>query len=83
MGKSAASTVAATGVTRAGARAARRQFGKHLAQTAAALAASAVLATGLLAVGTAHADTSGKTIKILVGFPPGGGTDAIDRKSVV
>jgi len=79
MGKSAASTVAATGAPRAGVRAARRQFGKQLAHTAAALAASAVLATGLLAVGTAHADTSGKTIKILVGFPPGGGTDAIAR----
>lgn len=83
MGKSASSTVAATVVTHAGVRAgvhaARRQFGKQLAQTAAALAASAVLATGLLAVGTAQADTGGKTIKILVGFPPGGGTDAIAR----
>ena len=79
MGKSASSTVAAVTASHAGAHVGRRQFGKQLAHTAAALAASAVLATGLLAAGTAHADTSGKTIKILVGFPPGGGTDAIAR----
>lgn len=36
------------------------------------LAAAALLATGLT-----HAETS--TIKIMVGFPPGGGTDAIAR----
>ena len=40
--------------------------------------ALAVGATFALAAGTALAD-SGKTIRILVGFPAGGGTDAIAR----
>ncbi len=75
MGKSTSAHTAAP----APARTARRQFGQHLARTAAALAAGAVLATGLLAMGTAQAQTSGKPVKLLVGFPPGGGSDAIAR----
>jgi tripartite-type tricarboxylate transporter receptor subunit TctC len=57
----------------------RRGFGSRLLKGAAALAAAGVLATGLTAGLTlAHAQ-SGKTVKLLVGFPPGGGTDAIAR----
>ena len=61
--------------------AARRQFMAGLTRTATALGVCSVLATGLLAAGAAHAQTpsAGKTVKILVGFPPGGGTDAIAR----
>ena len=45
-----------------------------------ALAAAGLAVTGLTAGLTgAHAQTSGKTVKLLVGFPPGGGTDAIAR----
>ena len=45
-----------------------------------ALAAAGLAVTGLSAGLTgAHAQTSGKTVKLLVGFPPGGGTDAIAR----
>jgi tripartite-type tricarboxylate transporter receptor subunit TctC len=75
MGKSASAQLATQAVTRAS----RRQFGQRVARTAAAVAASAVLASGMWGVGTAHAQTTGKTVKILVGFPPGGGTDAIAR----
>lgn len=75
MGKSASAQLATQAVTRAS----RRQFGQRVARTAAAMAASAVLASGVWGVGTAHAQTTGKTVKILVGFPPGGGTDAIAR----
>lgn len=75
MGKSASAQLATQAVTRAS----RRQFGQRVARTAAAVAAGAVLATGLLGVGTVHAQQAGKTVKILVGFPPGGGTDAIAR----
>ena len=44
----------------------RRHFQAALLGAAAALAAPATLAQG-------------KTLKLLVGFPPGGGTDAIAR----
>ena len=57
----------------------RRIFGNKLAQTAVALAAGTVLAAGLTAGSLATAAEAGKPVKLLVGFPPGGGTDAIAR----
>lgn len=41
--------------------------------------ACALVALAALAIGSAFAQTTGKTIRILVGFPAGGGTDAIAR----
>ena len=46
----------------------------------AALTLTAACAVGLAGAQTAPpAAAGGKTIKLLVGFPPGGGTDAIAR----
>lgn len=57
----------------------RRVVTRTLAKTAAALAAGSLLAAGLTAVNTAAAAEPGKAVKLMVGFPPGGGTDAIAR----
>jgi tripartite-type tricarboxylate transporter receptor subunit TctC len=43
------------------------------------LLGQAAVAVSMLASGLAGAQTSGKTIRLLVGFPAGGGTDAIAR----
>jgi tripartite-type tricarboxylate transporter receptor subunit TctC len=57
----------------------RRVFGGRLARTTLALAATSVLAAGLTSAPSAMAADTSKPLKLLVGFPPGGGTDAIAR----
>lgn len=57
----------------------RRVVSLKLTQSAAALFAISLLTAGLPVGNTAAAAEPGKTVRLLVGFPPGGGTDAIAR----